>query len=68
MVITIWVNGESHKLGVNLSVTELLQELKLNPRMVALEYNGEILHREYWSKTTVAEGDRFEVVTMVGGG
>jgi sulfur carrier protein len=35
---------------------------------VAIEYNGEILHRQYWSGRVVEEGDVLEVVTIVGGG
>ncbi|MBC6420081.1 MAG: thiamine biosynthesis protein ThiS, partial [Prochloron sp. SP5CPC1] len=46
----------------------LLTQLKLNPRLVAVEYNGEILHRQYWSDTQVEKGDRLEIVTIVGGG
>ncbi|WP_353259391.1 sulfur carrier protein ThiS, partial [Prochlorothrix hollandica] len=45
-----------------------LQQLGLNPRLVAVEYNGEILHRQFWETTVVQAGDRLEVVTIVGGG
>jgi sulfur carrier protein len=33
-----------------------------------VEYNGEILHRQYWSETEIQEGDKLEIVTIVGGG
>jgi sulfur carrier protein len=42
--------------------------LGFNPRLVAVEYNGEILHRQFWSGTEVQQGDRLEIVTIVGGG
>jgi sulfur carrier protein len=45
-----------------------LTQLGLNPRLVAVEYNGEILHRQFWERTTLQEGDRLEIVTIVGGG
>jgi len=35
---------------------------------VAVEYNGEILHRQFWAETEVQDGDRLEIVTIVGGG
>jgi sulfur carrier protein len=40
----------------------------MNPRLVAVEYNGEILHRQFWETTEIADGDVLEVVTIVGGG
>ncbi|MBE9221426.1 thiamine biosynthesis protein ThiS [Cyanobacterium stanieri LEGE 03274] len=66
--INIMVNGENHQLEKNLLLLQLLEILKFNPRLIALEYNGEILHRQYWDSTMVQDGDRLEVVTIVGGG
>ena len=66
--ITITVNGEAHTCPANLSLPALLELLKFNPRLIALEYNGEILHRQYWESTIIQDSDRLEVVTIVGGG
>ena len=66
--ITIIVNGESQNCPTNTSLPDLLKLLDLNPRLIALEYNGEILHRQYWETTIVQNDDRLEVVTIVGGG
>jgi len=66
--INIQVNGKKHICEEAIKLPELLTELELNPRLIAVEYNGEILHRQNWEKTTVKEGDRLEVVTIVGGG
>jgi sulfur carrier protein len=46
----------------------MLEQLGLNPRLVAVEYNGEILHRQFWSETEMKQGDNLEIVTIVGGG
>ncbi|WP_017326593.1 sulfur carrier protein ThiS [Synechococcus sp. PCC 7336] len=62
------VNGETQQIPNNLTMRQVLIYLKLEPRMVAVEYNGEILHRQHWDETVLAEGDRLEIVTMVGGG
>jgi sulfur carrier protein len=35
---------------------------------VAVEYNGEILHRQLWETTHLRPDDRLEIVTIVGGG
>jgi sulfur carrier protein len=36
--------------------------------LVAVEYNGEILHRQLWDTTYLRPNDRLEIVTIVGGG
>ncbi|MBL1210561.1 sulfur carrier protein ThiS [Geminocystis sp. GBBB08] len=66
--VTITINGESHTCDDNLSLPLLLTSLGFNSRLIALEYNGEILHRQYWETTMIKNGDRLEVVTIVGGG
>ena len=66
--INIQVNGEAHTCEAETSLAELLVQLELNPRLIAVEYNGEILHRQYWNSTRMQSGDRLEIVTIVGGG
>ncbi len=51
-----------------MNMPKLLSFLGLNPRLVAVEYNGEILHRQFWDDTILKDGDRLEIVTIVGGG
>ncbi len=66
--ITLSVNGESRTCSSQSRLPDLLQKLGFNPRLVAVEYNGEILHRQFWNETQIQEGDRLEIVTIVGGG
>ncbi|HAA33097.1 MAG TPA: thiamine biosynthesis protein ThiS [Cyanobacteria bacterium UBA8553] len=66
--ITVQVNGESHTCSPQTQLPQLLEQLGLNPRLVAVEYNGEILHRQFWSETQMQDGDKIEIVTIVGGG
>jgi sulfur carrier protein len=66
--ITLQINGETRDCSTATSLPELLEQLGLNPRLVAVEYNGEILHKQFWQTTQIQEGDRLEVVTIVGGG
>ena len=68
MDVNLVVNGESKRVPADLTMRQLLVHLELDPRMVAVEYNGEILHRQHWDRTVMGEGDRLEIVTMVGGG
>jgi sulfur carrier protein len=66
--ISLYVNGEVRHCSPETSLPDLLQQLGMNPRLVAVEYNGEILHRQFWESTPIQEGDRLEIVTIVGGG
>jgi sulfur carrier protein len=66
--INLQVNGEIRNCSAQIPLPELLQQLGFNPRLVAVEYNGEILHRQFWESTQVKEGDKLEIVTIVGGG
>jgi sulfur carrier protein len=67
-MITLQVNGDERECEPNLTMIELLEYLELNPRLVAVEYNGEILHRQLWENTIIQNSDRLEIVTIVGGG
>jgi sulfur carrier protein len=66
--ILLQVNGESRRCATGTPLAEFLKQLGLNPRLVAVEYNGEILHKQFWDITLIQEGDILEVVTIVGGG
>ena len=62
------VNGKEREVPAGCSVTDLLGELDLDPRLVAVEYNREILKRNAYPGTTIADGDTLEIVRFVQGG
>lgn len=63
----ILLNGEARQTAAA-TVADLLQELDLHQTRVAVEKNGEIVPRSTYAQAPLAEGDRLEVVTFVGGG
>lgn len=65
---TIVVNGESRATQDGQTVAELLRELGLDPRQVAVERNREIVPRAEHGQAVLANGDQLEIVTFVGGG
>ncbi len=67
-LLHITLNGEPHELDEPLSVADLLVQLSLDLRRVAVEYNLTILKRQLFADTLVHEGDRIEIVNFVGGG
>ena len=68
MSISIQVNGKERLVPGGLSVHSLLEHFDLNPALVVVELNREILDRSRYAETMVAEGDSFELVHFVGGG
>lgn len=64
----IEVNGQLREVAAGTSVAELLAELELDSRYLAVERNLKLVPRAAHAETTLAEGDRLEVVTLVGGG
>jgi sulfur carrier protein len=66
--VEITVNGETREVPGGLDVPRLLEHLGIRAERVAIEHNLEVLPRSLWNGTQVAPGDRFEIVTLVGGG
>jgi sulfur carrier protein len=64
----IRVNGEPRRVPGGISISEMLRDLGLDPRKVAVERNLEIVPRSALGDLRVADGDEFEIVHFVGGG
>ena len=62
------VNGETREVPDGASVSELLGILGLDGARVAVELNREVLHRESFPTSRLGDGDRLEIVRLVGGG
>jgi thiamine biosynthesis protein ThiS len=67
-VIELTVNGKPRTIGQSMTLAAYLQELGINPQIIAVEHNGEIIRRERYAETTLGPGDVLEIVRMVGGG
>lgn len=67
-MIVLQVNGKPVELDAPTPLLAYLEKLGVNPRAVAVEHNGEILQRDAYAATVLGEGDRVEIVRMVGGG
>ncbi|KIG13390.1 Sulfur carrier protein ThiS [Enhygromyxa salina] len=65
---TIVLNGESRSTSEGQTVADLLRELDLDARTVAVERNRDVVPRAEHGQTVLADGDQLEVVTFVGGG
>ena len=62
------LNGDPFKVLEPLSFTQLLAQLEIDPRQVAIEHNLLIVKRAAYDSTIINEGDEVEIVRFVGGG
>jgi thiamine biosynthesis protein ThiS len=66
--ITRTLIGEPHRIGEGSSVADLVHDIGLNPKKVAVERNLEIVPRSTLATVMLADGDILEIVHFVGGG
>ena len=66
--IQVHLNGKDREIDSGLSVQELVESLELNPKLIVVELNREILSRDCFGEIQVSEGDQVELVHFVGGG
>ncbi len=64
----VHVNGEPQQVPDGTTVAELLERLGLADKPVAVEVNLQVVPRQEHKAHRLAEGDRLEIVTLVGGG
>jgi len=65
---SIVVNGQPRDIAATLTVAELLEQLAIPLRGVAVEINGQIVARSRHAEHIVAAGDCLEIVSLVAGG
>lgn len=64
----IHLNGEPRDVPEGCTIAALLELLEVRMKGVAVERNQEVIPRAEHGSTELSEGDRVEVVTLVGGG
>lgn len=64
----ILFNGKSHEVEEDVKIPQILDLFQIEHRQVAVEVNLEIVPRDAFDRFVLKDGDRVEVVTLVGGG
>lgn len=69
-MVTLTLNGESRTVPDGLSIEALLRHVGRDPAVpgVAVAVGERVVRRADWPATTLAEGDRVEVITAAQGG
>jgi len=68
LAVKIFVNGEPRDVNAGTTIAQLLESLRLDPRTLAVELNLDVIPRGRHAECVLQEGDRLEIVTLVGGG
>ena len=67
----IKVNGKEQELQIDrdkLLLSNILELLGYKPNMIVVELNDLIINSVKWDKTIISDGDKLEIVSIVGGG
>ena len=66
--IEIRVNGKVKSISDNYSVSDLVKNLKIPMKKVAIELNQEIIDKKNINKINLKKNDKVEIVHFIGGG
>jgi len=64
----IKINGDTEEVSEGCSVYQLIQQMDLTDKRIAVELNCEIVPRSQFPETTLNADDRIEIVQAIGGG
>ena len=66
--IKIKVNGKFKSISDNFKILDLVEDLKIPIKKVAIELNQEIIDKKNISKIVLKKNDKIEIVHFIGGG
>ncbi len=67
-MIRITVNDEEHLFDEETTIQTMLKELGLDDKIVVVVLNDDIVNSENYANTILKDGDKIELVRIVGGG
>ena len=67
-MITLTINGKKEKMKFPISLLDYLATQEVNLLLIAVGYNGQVIHRNHWHKVVLNGDDVVDIVQMVGGG
>ena len=66
--MNIIVNGENRTIEANSSLEQLLEDLDLQGKRIAVEVNRNIVPRSEYASFAISDNDNIEIVNAIGGG
>lgn len=68
MAINVKINGEAQSFENEISVMDVLTDRNVRPEIVAVELNGELVHRSKYEELKLQDGDQLEYLLYMAGG
>ena len=62
------VNGEELEFRNDITLLEVIKELKIEDKVMAAAINLEVVKKDNWDKTKLKQNDKIELLQFVGGG
>ena len=63
----IWFNGSEYEIKQNVTVAILISYFSYKGSFI-VEYNSLICNKNFWDQISIKDGDKIEIITLVGGG
>ncbi|QEN05868.1 sulfur carrier protein ThiS [Thiospirochaeta perfilievii] len=64
----VTINGKKRDIDNNLSILELLKDLKVDPNKIIIQLNQEIIKSKHFESTSIIQESQIEILSIVGGG
>ncbi len=64
----VTINGEKKKIAPNSTIKDILHQLHIEDRVMAVAVNMQIVKKEQWESFKPKEGDKIEFLGFTGGG
>ena len=66
--IQIYINGKKKLVSINLKLINILKDLSLKDKLVAIEINQEVIPKSNYKTKKINKNDRIEIIELIGGG
>ncbi|GAB0172707.1 sulfur carrier protein ThiS [Helicobacter trogontum] len=64
----IYINGEHQTIADNTTITQLLEQLAVEDKIVAVSLNANVVKKDTWTQVYLREHDRLELLQFMSGG
>ena len=68
VLLRIILNGREEELNEEMTIAQLIEARGINGTNIIVERNYELVKSQHWSEVLLQEGDRLEILRLVGGG
>ena len=66
--IKVIINGKEVELKEGQTLAQIIEQVVPAGKKIAVAINGRVIPKEKYPETPIREGDKIEIVQMVGGG